>query len=79
MPRVPVVMVPARGPLPAWPWWPTPLGWVVVFLVVVVVPVRGFLDVDSVTRAVCVFLPVRRSMRLGFAAVVVERVRAMMC
>jgi hypothetical protein len=43
------------------------------------VPVRGFLDVDSVTRAVCVFLPVRRSMRLGFAAVVVERVRAMMC
>lgn len=41
------------------------------------VPVIGFLDVDSVTRAVWVFLPVRRSMRLGFAAVVVERVRAM--
>jgi hypothetical protein len=52
---------------------------VVVFLVVVVVPVRGFLEVDSVTRAVCVFLPVRRSKRLGFAAVVAERVRAMMC
>jgi hypothetical protein len=48
--------------------------------VVVVVPVMGFLEVDSVTRAFwTVFLPVRRDMRLGFVAVVVERVRAMMC
>jgi hypothetical protein len=78
VPRTPVLLV-AMGPLPAWPWWPTPLGCVVVFLVVVVVPVMGFLEVDSVTRAVDVFLPVRRDMRLGFAAVVVERVRAMMC
>jgi len=77
VPRTPELLV-ARGPLPPWPWWPMPLGCVVVFLVVVVVPVIGFLEVDSVTRAFCcVFLPVKRDMRLGFAAVVVERVRAM--
>jgi hypothetical protein len=57
---------------------------VVVFLVVVVVPVMGFFDVDSVTRAFCVvFLPARRERRLGFLVVavvgaVVVRVRAMM-
>jgi hypothetical protein len=56
----------------------------VVFLVVVVVPVMGFFDVDSVTRALCVvFLPVRRERRLGFLVVevvgaVVARVRAIM-
>jgi hypothetical protein len=57
---------------------------VVVFLVVVVVPVMGFFDVDSVTRAFCVvFLPARRERRLGFLVVevvgaVVVRVRAIM-
>jgi hypothetical protein len=56
---------------------------VVVFLVVVVVPVMGFLEVDSVTRAFCVvFLPARRERRLGLRVVVVGvavvRVRAMM-
>jgi hypothetical protein len=60
-----------------------PLGWVVVFLVVVVVPVMGFLEVDSVTRAFVVFLPARRDRRLGLRPVVVVgvavvRVRAMM-
>jgi hypothetical protein len=60
-----------------------PLGCVVVFLVVVVVPVMGFLEVDSVTRAfVVVFLPARRESRLGLRVVVVGvavvRVRAMM-
>jgi hypothetical protein len=55
-----------------------PLGCVVVFLVVVVVPVMGFLEVDSVTRAFCVvFLPARRERRLGLRVVVVG-VRAMM-
>jgi hypothetical protein len=43
----------------------------VVFLVVVVVPVMGFLEVDSVTRAFEVFLPVRRDKRLGLRPVVV--------
>jgi hypothetical protein len=57
---------------------------VVVFLVVVVVPVMGFLEVDSVTRAFCVvFLPARRERRPGLRPVVVVgaavvRVRAMM-
>lgn len=75
----------ARGPLPAWPWWPRPLGCVVVFLVVVVVPVMGFLEVDSVTRAGwVVFLPARRDKRLGLRPVVVVgavvvRVRAIVC
>lgn len=60
-----------------------PLGCVVVFLVVVVVPVMGFLEVDSVTRAFVVFLPARRDKRLGLRPVVVVgvavvRVRAMM-
>jgi hypothetical protein len=78
------VLLEARGPFPAWPWWPRPLECVVVFLVVVVVPVMGFFDVDSVTRAfVVVFLPARRERRLGFLVVevvgaVVVRVRAMM-
>lgn len=55
-----------------------------VFLVVVVLPVIGLVEVDSVTRAFCVvFLPARRDRRPGLRPVevvgaVVVRVRAMM-
>lgn len=82
VPRTPALLE-DKGPLPAWPWWPMPPGCVVVFLVVVVLPVMGLVEVDSVTRAFCVvFLPARRDKRPGLRPVevvgaVVVRVRAM--
>lgn len=67
----------AKGPVPPWPWWPRPLLCVVVFLVVVVEPVMGLVDVDSVTRAGCAFLrPPRRERRPGLRPVVVVGVVA---
>lgn len=58
-----------------------PFGWVLVVRVVVRVPVMGFVEEVSETRAGCLCVPRRRDMRPGLRAVVVvfaERVRAMM-
>jgi len=70
----------AIGPLPACPWWPRPLGWVSVVLVVLVEPVMGFFEVFVVTLASCRAGRARsRSMMPGLRAVVCAVRGMLMC
>jgi hypothetical protein len=71
-----LAMVVEPAVVPVWPWWWWPCGCVVVFLVVVRVPVMGF-----VLCLVVVFVLLRfrrRDIKPGLEAVVVRVVRAMM-